>query len=132
MQFEIHDTPSIKHWPSGTRFLNFWTLHYIQLTLGYTFLSCTSFFIPQKTCFSRPYCTTISTTPSSTSSTSTPTSTTSFDNCNISTNSPSTYSTLGNLYILSTSTNASPLPSTLINYVFAHTLLPRARETHFN
>ena len=34
-----------------------WALHYIALTLGNTILSCTSFFIPQKTCFSRPYCT---------------------------------------------------------------------------
>ena len=49
--FEIHDTPIIKHWPSAARILKFWTLYYIALTLW-----CTSFFIPQKTCFSRPYC----------------------------------------------------------------------------
>ena len=38
------------------------------------------------------------------------------DNCNISTNSPSTYSTLGNLYILSTSTNACPVSTPLYTY----------------
>ena len=54
--FEIHGAPVNKHLPSGARFLDFWTRYNIALTLWYTILSCTSFFIPQKTCISRPYC----------------------------------------------------------------------------
>ncbi len=53
-------TPPIKYWPSTARIFCSWTLYYIPLTLWYTILSCTSFFIPQKTCISRPYCTMIS------------------------------------------------------------------------
>ena len=58
--FEIHYTPTIKYWPSAARIFKFWTLYNIVLTLWCTILSCTSFFIPQKTCFSRPYCTSLS------------------------------------------------------------------------
>ena len=54
--FEIHEPSIMKLWPREARILKAWTLYNITLTLCCTIFSCTCFFFPQKTCFSRPYC----------------------------------------------------------------------------
>ena len=56
VNLEIHEPSIIKHWPWDARIFKAGTLYNITLTLCCTILSCTCFFFPQKTCFSRPYC----------------------------------------------------------------------------